>query len=617
MDDPDAIRELERQRRRLDKAATFDIPTLAGGFVTTVTATPPLQSSGGLTPDISFISQLPNLVLASDPVSGTTAPQFRALVAADFSNNLIPLSKLVYGSANYQIPMTSGGSPFAYTQTNLSSLAGAGLTFSSGVFVVGQALLSATHTDTVAASPVRGDLIIANSTPAWTKLPIGTTGKYVRSDGSDPSWQTIASGDISNSTFVTSVSGTTNRITSSGGLTPVIDISASYIGQSSITTLGTVGTGTWQAGVVGPLYGGTGVSNAGTLTNASNTTITGGGTVALGGFTLTVPATGTAALGTGTANQLAYWSGTNTLTSGANLTWNGSGPLTLLTGAAGNIGLIVRAAASPTANLQEWQNNTSVIKLAFTSNFELSFPSTVTSTVGTGDKIWYQDFTTAGLRVQSSSFIVLRPNNGTGIKFSFSAAGMRLNSAIGSPTAYIDLPAGTTAGGTAPLKFTSGTVMTTAEAGAIEFTTDDFFATITTGAARKAFVLDDGARLTSGKSPVATTNGRLIDSILSLSGTAGTLLGDFKLGTAGNGLYIKEGTNATMGVATLVGGTVVVSTTKVTATSRITLTIQSLGTVATPMAIGVTARTAGTSFTITSADATDTSVVGWQIFEPA
>jgi hypothetical protein len=37
------------------------------------------------------------------------------------------------------------------------------------------------------------------------------------------------------------------------------------------------------------------------------------------------------------------------------------------------------------------------------------------------------------------------------------------------------------------------------------------FFTITTGTARKAFVLDDGARLTSGKIPVATTNGRLID----------------------------------------------------------------------------------------------------------
>lgn len=90
---------------------------------------------------------------------------------------------------------------------------------------------------------------------------------------------------------------------------------------------------------------------------------------------------------------------------------------------------------------------------------------------------------------------------------------------------------------------------------------------------------------------------------------------DFRIATAGKGLYIKEGTNATMGVATLVAGTVTVSNTKVTASSRIFLTIQSLGTVTTPKAIGITARTAGTSFTITSADATDTSVIAWQIVE--
>lgn len=49
-------------------------------------------------------------------------------------------------------------------------------------------------------------------------------------------------------------------------------------------------------GILAAARGGTGVANTGTLTNASNTTITGGGTLALGGFTLTVPATGTAAL---------------------------------------------------------------------------------------------------------------------------------------------------------------------------------------------------------------------------------------------------------------------------------------------------------------------------------
>lgn len=57
---------------------------------------------------------------------------------------------------------------------------------------------------------------------------------------------------------VTSVSGTSARITSTGGATPVIDIDASYVGQSSITTLGTVSTGTWSATTIALNKGGTG-----------------------------------------------------------------------------------------------------------------------------------------------------------------------------------------------------------------------------------------------------------------------------------------------------------------------------------------------------------------------
>jgi hypothetical protein len=89
------------------------------------------------------------------------------------------------------------------------------------------------------------------------------------------------------------------------------------------------------------------------------------------------------------------------------------------------------------------------------------------------------------------------------------------------------------------------------------------------------------------------------------------------VGSVGGGIAVKEGTNARQGVATLVGGTVTVANTSVTATTRILVTVQSLGTVTAPKAVAVTARTAGTSFTITSADATDTSVVAWALFEPA
>ena len=86
---------------------------------------------------------------------------------------------------------------------------------------------------------------------------------------------------------VSSVSGTAHRITSTGGANPVIDIASDYVGQGSITTLGTIATGTWQGSVVGPTYGGTGVNNG-------SNTLTLGGSLATSGafastFTMTAP----------------------------------------------------------------------------------------------------------------------------------------------------------------------------------------------------------------------------------------------------------------------------------------------------------------------------------------
>jgi hypothetical protein len=95
-----------------------------------------------------------------------------------------------------------------------------------------------------------------------------------------------------------------------------------------------------------------------------------------------------------------------------------------------------------------------------------------------------------------------------------------------------------------------------------------------------------------------------------------TMTGNLKLGTAGNGLYVKEGTNSTMGVVTLVLGVATVSTTKVTANSRIFLTTQG-GTLTNVASVYISARTPGTSFTITSMNLLDTSDVGWLIVEPA
>ena len=76
-------------------------------------------------------------------------------------------------------------------------------------------------------------------------------------DNIDPSNPIISSGIL-----VQGVSGTLNRIDSSGGTTPIIDISATYVGQTSITTLGTISTGIWNGTTIAILNGGTGQTTA-------------------------------------------------------------------------------------------------------------------------------------------------------------------------------------------------------------------------------------------------------------------------------------------------------------------------------------------------------------------
>jgi hypothetical protein len=62
------------------------------------------------------------------------------------------------------------------------------------------------------------------------------------------------------------MAGTLNRIFISNGngvaAAPVFDISPNYVGQTTINTLGTITTGTWNASTVPILYGGTGATTA-------------------------------------------------------------------------------------------------------------------------------------------------------------------------------------------------------------------------------------------------------------------------------------------------------------------------------------------------------------------
>lgn len=86
--------------------------------------------------------------------------------------------------------------------------------------------------------------------------------------------------------------------------------------------------------------------------------------------------------------------------------------------------------------------------------------------------------------------------------------------------------------------------------------------------------------------------------------------GNLSLTTAGNKIKIAVGTNAAAGSGALVAGVLVVNTTALTSQSGILITNQGIGTLV--GTVKITART-GSSFTITSTVLTDNDIIAWII----
>jgi hypothetical protein len=82
------------------------------------------------------------------------------------------------------------------------------------------------------------------------------------------------------------------------------------------------------------------------------------------------------------------------------------------------------------------------------------------------------------------------------VKFYVDVAASAVGINTDTPSAQLHIAAGSATAGTAPIKLTSGTLNTTAEAGAIEFLTDDYYGTRTTNAVRSKFVTGTTGRAT-------------------------------------------------------------------------------------------------------------------------
>jgi len=154
---------------------------------------------------------------------------------------------------------------------------------------------------------------------------------------------------------------------------------------------------------------------------------------------------------------------------------------------------------------------------------------------------------------------------------------------------------------------------------------DLYIGTDTTLSAAKVQVLGDGAT-SSTYSLIVTNSGGTTstaalvvrdDSRVGIGTNAPaeklSVAGNVELTTAGNKLKIATGSNASMGTATLVAGTVTVSTTAVATGSTIFLTCNTPGGTQGFLSAPAASIVNGTSFVINSSSVTDTSTVNWWI----
>jgi hypothetical protein len=221
----------------------------------------------------------------------------------------------------------------------------------------------------------------------------------------------IELGTYTSGNYTATVAGTTNRISVSGavgeGQAAVVDIAATYVGQSTITTLGTIGTGVWQGTAVGATYGGTGLNtsassgvvsiNAGTWT--INNVLGTAGRVLIAGASNTVTNTGNVlingglhvggdadpgdnnAIVDGTLQVAGYTLPTTDGTNGFVITTNGSGVLSWIANGAG-VEAGITSLNGLSAAIQTFANDTNVTMASVTATHTITWAGTLSMARG-------------------------------------------------------------------------------------------------------------------------------------------------------------------------------------------------------------------------------------------
>lgn len=263
---------------------------------------------------------------------GTTGTDLSSTVATSTTTPVITLNVPSASAANRGALTASDWTAFNAKQAALVS--GTNIKTVNGTPLLGAGNLSVGTVTSIAATAPAAGFTIAGS-------PVTTSGTFTFTLADDLSGlEGLATTGIAArtaaSTWATrTITGTASRITITNGDgvsgNPTIDLSTSYVGQATITTLGTITTGTWNGTALVTTYGGTGLSSytAGDITYyASGTAFT---KLAIGANNYVLTSSGSApqwTANTGTGNVVRASSPSFTTTigvGGATASASGSG----------------------------------------------------------------------------------------------------------------------------------------------------------------------------------------------------------------------------------------------------------------------------------------------------
>jgi len=236
------------------------INSFGGSFITSITDTATIDldvTSGVLT------GNLVDVATAGSYGSGTQVPQ----ITIDSKGRVTSVSL---------INITAGAGTVTLVGVNPGT--GISATISGNPNVNPTINITNTAPDVVVGIAGSDNVQVTGSYPSFTikgyvsasqrLLGRYSTGAGVSEEITIGTGLNLSTGGVLTSTggtgAVSSVSGTANRI----AVTPttgavVVNIDTNYVGQNTITTLGTIGTGTWQGTAIGTTYGGTGLTSIG------------------------------------------------------------------------------------------------------------------------------------------------------------------------------------------------------------------------------------------------------------------------------------------------------------------------------------------------------------------